>query len=123
MHTATLKSENLSTFCPVTNLYECSDGRYLLVTFPHIDVLGSMENMGIADALNELGMQAAPMALSHIHPIPTTVVLADEAGVAVDADGDPQNGLTALAEYPPGTTVQDALAALGYTLTEQETTS
>ena len=118
MHTATLKAENLSTYCPVTNLYECSDGRHLLVTYPHIDVLGSMKNMGIADALTELGMRVTPMSLSHIHSIPTTVILADENGIAIDADGDPQNGLTALAEYPPGATVEDALAALGYRIVD-----
>ncbi|NMO00839.1 hypothetical protein HH308_06380 [Gordonia sp. TBRC 11910] len=38
----------------------------------------------------------------------TNVFLCDEQGVAIDADGDPSNGLTALLELEHGTTFEQA---------------
>ncbi|SDT84341.1 hypothetical protein [Gordonia westfalica] len=57
--------------------------------------------------------------------------LSDERGQVIDYDGDPANGLTpilstdsksfAMTINPDLATHADALAALGYELTEQET--
>ena len=73
-----------------------------------------------------------PMSLSHLHA-EVSVFHANEQGTLLDADGDPLNGLTPYASTDPETeavvhldaelsTHADALAALGYTLTEQEPT-
>ena len=50
----------------------------------------------------------------------THVFLCDADGVAIDADGDPANGLTPLLELPPGTTFEEACAAAEPLLAEQE---
>lgn len=50
----------------------------------------------------------------------TEVFLCDKQGIAIDADGDPANGLTALLRLPAGTNFADACAAAESFLTEQE---
>lgn len=117
MITAKLVAENVSWQCPVTNMYETSDGRFLLVTFPQIDVLGSLAAIeGMPEAMKELGLTPTVMSRSQLQSMPTVVYLANADGQVVDADGDLSNGMTSLYEAPPGTSVQDALAAAGYSL-------
>lgn len=151
--TAALLRENLSRFCPITNLYECSDGTYLLVTVNHLDAVGTL--LGIAERdgwADELGISGTSIMAAQVHSQPTEVFAADvtrqpvyewrpKAGVddpqtvddieqvlvdeiltidIVDADGDPINGMTPVARLDAGTSFMDALASLGYTLTEGE---
>jgi len=105
--TAVLVAEGLSRFCPVTNLYACSDGRHVLVTVKSpIDVAGSVEDL--------LGL-TIPISRSHA-PKGTEVFLSDARGRVLDADGDPANGMTPLAKLDNGTSFEAALAAVGYEL-------
>ena len=115
--TATLVGENLSQFCPVTNHYRCSDERYLLVTYPRLDVLADIAGEALAQALKVLGLAEGPQSLSH-QPRNTEVFLADENAVVLDADGDPANGMTPLLVCDGAVPVADALAQLGYTLVD-----
>lgn len=48
----------------------------------------------------------------------TEVFLCDETGVAIDADGDPTNGLTPLLRLPTGTDFDEACAAAEPLLSE-----
>ncbi|AKF14381.1 minor tail protein [Mycobacterium phage ThulaThula] len=106
MGTATLVAEALSQFCPVTNHYRCSDGRYLLITMPALDSMGTLaETLGIV----------VPVAKSHM-PTTVDVFLADENAVVLDADGDPANGMTALAKIEGCRSFEQALAHCGYEL-------
>lgn len=117
--TATLLAENLTHFCPVTNHYQCSDGRYLLVTYPRVDVLAAIAGEALSDALTLLGIAEGPQTLSH-QPANTEVFSSDEAARVLDADGDPANGMTPLLRCDGPVPIADALASLGYTLTEGE---
>lgn len=118
--TATLVAENLSQFCPVTNHYVCSDGTFLLVTYPRLDVLAQLADLDFAqEALQALGLAEAPISKSH-QPRNTEIFLADEHATVLDADGDPANGMTPLLRCDGPLPIADALAQLGYTLTEQE---
>ncbi|WP_431840636.1 DUF7572 family protein [Gordonia hongkongensis] len=121
MTTVSLVAEALPHMPPTTNLYRTGDGGYLAVLV--VDVLG------MGSILTSMGVQV-PVARSHITP-EVSVFHSDENGVLVDADGDPLNGLTPYASTDPEcdvvvrldsavTTHAEALAALGYTLTEQE---
>lgn len=103
---------------PDTHLYQCSDGRHLAV-------------MVVNPATFEAAHAAPPLLLSHVRP-EVGVFHADENGTLLDADGEPLNGLTPYASTDDETdavvrlpitvtTHAEALAALGYTLTEQET--
>ena len=51
----------------------------------------------------------------------THVFLCDADGVAIDADGDPANGLTPLLELPHGTTFEEACAAAEPLLAQEGT--
>lgn len=116
MDTATLVAENLSQFCPVTNHYACSDGRYLLVTYPRLDVLGTLASLdGMSEVLRAVGLAEVPIHVAH-QPANTEVFLADENAVVLDADGDPANGMTPLLRCDGPVPVEHALAQLGYTL-------
>ena len=75
--TATLLRENMARFCPVTNLYECSDGRYLLVTVNHLDAVGTLVGIAERDGwLDELGLSGAPIMAAQVHSQPTEVFAA-----------------------------------------------
>ncbi|MCH5645181.1 hypothetical protein [Gordonia sp. ABSL49_1] len=118
--TATLLAENLSQFCPVTNHYQCSDGKYLLVTYPRLEVLGELANLQImAGALAALGLAPGPVSITH-QPKNTEVFLCDGDAVVLDSDGDPANGMTPLLVCDGPLPVADALASLGYTLVEPQ---
>jgi hypothetical protein len=93
-------SSDLPQFAPTSHLYRLDDGRYVLVIVP--------------DGKLPLppDFSAVVTGTSAIDPAPTEVFLCDEHAVLVDADGDPTNGLTALAAFPPGTTHEQALEAL-----------
>lgn len=106
MDTASLVGRALPQFCPVTNHYQCSDGRYLLITMPALDSMGTLaETLGIV----------VPVVKSHM-PTTVDVFLADENAVVLDADGDPANGMTALAKIEDCHSFEQALALCGYTL-------
>lgn len=49
-----------------------------------------------------------PISSDHVVPHRTKVFLCDEQGVAIDADGDPTNGLTPLLICDVGTSFEDA---------------
>ncbi|SKH54699.1 Uncharacterised protein [Mycobacteroides abscessus subsp. massiliense] len=107
--TATLVGENLRQFCPITHHYRCTDGErvwYLLITIPSLDSVGM---------INKILGTTLPAAQSHLvrH---SEVFLADENAVVIDADGNPANGMTALAKVPSCETHADALTELGYDL-------
>ncbi|SHT86434.1 Uncharacterised protein [Mycobacteroides abscessus subsp. bolletii] len=107
--TATLIDENLRQFCPTTNHYRCTDGErvwHLLVTIPSLDSVGM---------ISEILGTTLPAAESHLvrH---ADVFLADENAAVIDADGNPANGMTALAQTPNCDTHAAALAELGYDL-------
>ncbi|AUV60807.1 minor tail protein [Mycobacterium phage Rem711] len=104
METATLIAEALPQFCPTTNHYRCSDGKYLLITVPTLDPIGTLaETLGIV----------VPVAKSHL-PTTVDVFLADERATVLDADGDPANGMTPLATFPAGASHEEVLALMGY---------
>ncbi|GAS94440.1 Gp21 [Mycolicibacterium canariasense] len=105
METATLVGEQLSQFCPVTNHYECSDGKHLLVTIPRLDASTVQEMLGVR----------VPIVKMHL-PDKADVFLADADAVVLDADGDPANGMTPLVSVPGCESFADALAAAGYEL-------
>ena len=115
---ATLVQENLSHFCPVTNFYATSDGKHLLVTYPRLDVLGTLAGLsGMSETLRAIGLADVPIRRSHIG-LRTEVFLADENAVVLDADGNPANGMTPLLRCESAIPSADALAQLGYTLEE-----
>jgi len=106
VETATLVAENLSQFCPVTNHYQCSDGKYLLVTFARMDTVGTLSNFGVR----------VPIAAVQL-PSGVDVFLADADANVLDADGDPSNGMTPVDGSPfEVDSHEGALAALGYEL-------
>lgn len=92
----------LPQFAPTTNLYRLDDGRYVLVTIP-------VDDMPVPEGVLPI---VSGIKVAKTEPGPTDVFLADEHGTPIDADGDPTNGLTPLATYPPGTTHDDALRRL-----------
>ncbi|WP_425284530.1 DUF7572 family protein [Gordonia westfalica] len=120
MKPATLVAEALPHMPPITNLYSTEDG-FLLVLVVEVPDMTSI--------LTSMGMQV-PVSRSHLKP-DVSVFLSDERGQVIDYDGDPANGLTpilstdsksfAMTINPDLATHADALAALGYELTEQET--
>lgn len=103
METATLVAENLSQFCPVTNHYECSDGKWLLVTIAKIDTPATVSYF--------LGVKV-PIAEVQL-PSGADVFLSDENATVLDSDGDPANGMTPIGTFNAETHAE-ALAALGY---------
>ncbi|MCV7358469.1 DUF7572 family protein [Mycolicibacterium fluoranthenivorans] len=109
METATLVTENVSHFCPMTNFYQCSDGTYLLVTIPRLST----------DMVHEMLGVRVPIVQLHL-PDTADVFRADADAVVLDADGDPSNGMTPLVSVPGCEVFAEALAAAGYTLTATE---
>lgn len=107
--------EDMPWHPPTTKLYRLDDGSHLAVLVVDAGAI----------------IMGVPMSLSHIHA-EVSVFNADETGTLIDADGDPLNGLTPYASTDPECDVvvrldpavathADALEALGYTLTETET--
>lgn len=109
--TAVLKKAAIGRFCPVTNLYECSDGRHLLVTVK--------EPWDMGDSVESVTGVRIPISRTHA-PTGTEVFLADERGRLIDADGDPANGMTPLKRFDAGTTFEAALSELGYGIAMEE---
>jgi hypothetical protein len=89
VETAHLVGAALMEHAPVTNHYQCSDGRWLLVT-------------------------VIPADMRMIFYTPAAVYLSDDQAAVLDADGDLANGMTPFAT-PEGSTHAEVLAALGYT--------
>lgn len=106
MATAELIGERLHQFAPTTNHYRCSDGRYLLVTVHDADGMATIPGAGITLPINP----------SHL-PKTTDVFLADEHATVLDADGNVATSMVTLTKIPAVATHQEALAALGYTVT------
>lgn len=105
MATAELVARMLPQFCPTTNHYKCSDGKYLLVTKPTLDSVGTlMKTLGIT----------VPVAASHLPPN-VDVFLSNADAEVLDADGDPSNGLTPIASTAADSH-EAALASLGYSI-------
>ncbi|MBR7191738.1 hypothetical protein [Gordonia sp. SCSIO 19800] len=116
---AVLVEADVAYACPVTNLYTCESGQHLLITVRANDYVA-----GIFEGLTGITM---PSASRHVTPS-VEVFLADERGQVIDYDGDPTNGLTPILSTDPASfamtivpdlhTHADALAALGYTVTD-----
>lgn len=98
MTSAELLDSDCSWMPPTTWHVRGADGIYLLVTV--LDLARGLPGV-VADILNL--------------PTGVLVFLADSSGRAVDADGDPANGMTPLYSLDDGTHI-DGLAAAGYTL-------
>lgn len=60
---------------------------------------------------HESGQHIAVSVIDYYTAIGTEVFLCDASGVAVDADGDPTNGLTPLLRLPAGTDFAAACVA------------
>ena len=101
--TATLVAAHLPQFCPVTHHYQCSDGKWLLVTVARMDTIETLSEF--------LGVRI-PILKAQL-PEGVDVFLSNEIAEVVDADGDPTNGMTALATFNVETHEQ-ALVMLGY---------
>lgn len=86
MTTATRLLTDMSGWAPITQHYQVPDG-YLAVT--------------VAAFLTAKG---------------TTVFRCTAEGIILGADDNPANGMTPIARFDDGTTHEDALAALGYTV-------
>ena len=69
----------------------------------------------------ESGRHIAVSVIDFYDATGTEVFLCDEQGVAIDADGDPANGLTPLLELPHGTTFEQACAAAEPLLAQEGT--
>ncbi|WP_139104656.1 hypothetical protein [Gordonia sp. UCD-TK1] len=123
MKTAQLVMEAVPHKPPITNLYRTDDGHLLVMVLSPPNMAAVMTRIGLF-----------PVTASHI-PKTVSVFLADERGEAVDYDGDPANGMTPILSTDSRSFAMtivpelvdsespyvDALAALGYTLTETET--
>ena len=59
----------------------------------------------------ETGRHIAVSVIDFYDASGTEVFLCDETGIAIDADGDPTNGLTPLLRLPTGVSYDDACAA------------
>ncbi|SLG32523.1 DUF7572 family protein [Mycobacteroides abscessus] len=104
--TAELVTPMLPQFCPTTNHYRCSDGRYLLVTVATLDSLATLrKTLGIV----------VPLAKSQL-PRRAEIFLADADAVVLDADENPANGLTPLTVVEGCTDFAEALHHCGYEL-------
>jgi hypothetical protein len=97
---------DISWLCPTTKHFRCDDGRHLLITVKG-NIPPAPELVNLTTGLS------VPIAVSQI-PKGTEVFLADENAVVLDADGEPANGLTPLAQFEDGTSFEAALAQLGY---------
>lgn len=102
METATRVAAALPQFCPTTNHYRCSDGRWLLVTDPQMDTEGTLSAFGIHVPISKVQL-----------PVEVDVFLSDDAQNVLDADGDPSNGMTPLGSFAVRGHAA-ALAELGY---------
>ena len=121
---AILVRENDTRYCPVTNHYRCADGRHLLVTYPRMDVLGTIAGLpGIRETLEAVGIQFGPHSHHQAEQLVTEVFFADENGCVIDADGDPANGMTALYRADTAIPIHEALSAIGYREIRPETTA
>ena len=69
----------------------------------------------------ESGRHIAVSVIDFYDATGTEVFLCDEQGVAIDADGDPANGLTPLLILDVGTTFEEACAAAEPLLTQGDT--
>ncbi|AXN53621.1 hypothetical protein HOT82_gp059 [Gordonia phage Ronaldo] len=106
--------ENLPSYFPISNLYKViGENTYFIVTVKNpIDLLDMFINVG------------GTTKIRHVDP-GVEVFLANELGRVVDADGNLENGLTAIASTDPNTfalghfpatitTHKEALNYLGY---------
>ncbi len=99
---------DITRMCPITKLYSCSDGQFVLVTVkePELMPVPPAETLGgIPIIINE---SQAPRGAE--------VFRSDARGRVLDADGDPANGMTPLATLDDGTSFEAALSAVGYEL-------
>lgn len=98
-----LLTAGVGRYAPTTNHYLLDDGRYVLITVP------DDENMPLPPTIAPV---ISAVRVKEIETGPTVVYLSDETGNVLDADGEPANGMTPLATYPPGTSHDEALELL-----------
>lgn len=125
LQVARLVASGLAHHCPVTHLYALHggefDGQFVLVTVKDPDVLAAIF----------AGMAGGGTQRSHVEPNVDVFLTDERAETIIDADGNPENGMNPVASTDPQSialrllprdvsTHAEALAALGYTLTEQE---
>lgn len=116
MRTVELIESDVSWMCPVTHLYKTQAGHLLVCVRDRAMIVELAQDLGV------------PIFPSHV-PLGVDAFLADERGQVVDYDGNPANGLTpilstdsrsfAMTIDPDLRTHEDALEALGYTLTKE----
>lgn len=110
MKSATLLEFGVGRYCPVTNHYSCDDGTYLLITVNQLQIENVAKRLGLA--------ASGPIRKSQVRGQNTDVFLSNERGDVIDADDNPANGMTPVHVYPPGTSHEEALAAMGYEINE-----
>lgn len=101
MTSAVLRAEDVPGFCPVTNLYECSDGRWLLVQVGQMQAPAPVQTaLGGVEITRVIGSAA-------------TVYVANADGQVCDAAGDPSDEMAALAVFDDASDHVGVLARLG----------
>ena len=102
----------LNNWAPETRMFRHDSGQHIAVT---------CQPMGPVVPWIQTPMGRIPTDSAHIVDQPTLVHLCDVDGLAIDADGDPANGLTPLLTLPPGTTFEQACAAAEPLLAQEGT--
>lgn len=103
----------LDFWAPETRLYRHTSGQCVAVT---------CQPMGpIVPSFMSAMMGRVPIDSAHIVAHRTKVFLCDEQGLAIDADGDPANGLTPLLVCDVGTSFEEACAAAEPLLAQEGT--
>jgi hypothetical protein len=117
MPTATLITEMLEGWTCGTRHYKTSDGKNLAVeaTLNHgeVTIIERGQSPMADDLAAILGTSRAALKMV---VRPTVVFLCSEDGEPVDADENDHDPLTPLHVFPAGTTHEDALTQLGYTV-------
>jgi hypothetical protein len=117
MPTATLISKQLNGWAPGTHHYKTSDGKHLAIeATPEPGGVHIIERGQSPMTDNILTILSRSRAALKLVIRPTTVFLSNENGEPIDADDNDRNPLTPLHTFPAGTTHEDALTAMGYTL-------
>lgn len=101
----------LDRWAPETRLYRHATG--------HVAVQGNPVGPPVPWIVTPMGRIPISSAQIRFHDV--AVFLCDERGIAIDADGDPTNGLTPLLTLPPGTTFEQACAAAEPLLAQEDT--
>lgn len=103
----TLLDTDMAHLGPGVRHYRTEDGQYLAVSVD-AGITQRAENT-INEVTAAMGLPSLRSGAYTISPIPTVILACDEIGQAATLDR--------LHEFPPGTTHEEALEALGFTVT------